>query len=146
MVFKLAVWAILTNYMTMIETIVTNTKSRRNIKYLFKNNNNKTPNAINYHGGLLSTPWTYLMSLSLWHDSEFIPCNCPTESKSSFWMSSFEFWATATRTYYLWGCNCVSRKSSFKYSLVFRYSRMINFIHHENEEMIVAVNAIYAIS
>ena len=30
----------------MFKTIVTNTKSRRNIKYLFKNNDNKTPNAI----------------------------------------------------------------------------------------------------
>ena len=30
----------------MFKTIVTNTKGRRNIKYLFKNNDNKTPNAI----------------------------------------------------------------------------------------------------
>ena len=30
----------------LFKTIVTNTKSRRNIKYLFKNNDNKTPNAI----------------------------------------------------------------------------------------------------
>ena len=41
--------------MTMFKTIVTTTKSRRNIKYLFKNNENKTPNAINYHGGLPSS-------------------------------------------------------------------------------------------
>ena len=39
----------------MFKTIVTNTKNRRNIKYLFKNNANKTPNAIDYHGGLSST-------------------------------------------------------------------------------------------
>ena len=32
----------------MFKTIVTNTKSRRYINYLFKNNGNKTPNAINY--------------------------------------------------------------------------------------------------
>ena len=43
------------NYITMFKTIVTNTKNRRNIKYLFKNNANKTPNAIDYHGGLSST-------------------------------------------------------------------------------------------
>ena len=41
--------------MTMFKTIVATTKSRRNIKYLFKNNENKTPNAINYHGGLPSS-------------------------------------------------------------------------------------------
>ena len=45
----------LTIYITMFKTIVTNTKNRRNIKYLFKNNDNKTPNAIDYHGGLSST-------------------------------------------------------------------------------------------
>ena len=39
----------------MFKTIVTNTKSRRNIKYFLKNNGNKTPNAINYDGGLSST-------------------------------------------------------------------------------------------
>ena len=44
-----------TNYITMFKTIVTNTKNRRNTKYLFKDNDNKTPNAINYHGGLSST-------------------------------------------------------------------------------------------
>ena len=58
--FKIAVWTILwpnINYITMLTTFVTNTKSRRNI-YLFKNNHNKTPNAVSYHGGLSSTLWT----------------------------------------------------------------------------------------
>ena len=41
--------------MRMFNTIVTTTKSRRSMKYLFKYNDNKTPNAINYHGGLSST-------------------------------------------------------------------------------------------
>ena len=49
----------------MFKTVVTNAKSRRNIKYLFKNNDNKTPNAINNDGGLSSTLRTYLLSLSL---------------------------------------------------------------------------------
>ena len=41
--------------MRMFNTIVAATKSRRSMKYLFKYNDNKTPNAINYHGGLSST-------------------------------------------------------------------------------------------
>ena len=41
--------------MRMFNTIVATTKSIRSMKYLFKNNDNKTPNAINYHGGLSST-------------------------------------------------------------------------------------------
>ena len=72
----------------MIKTIVTNTKSRRNIKYLFKNNDNKTPNAINYHGGLSSTAWTYLMSLSFWHDSEIHSMQLP-HGKQKFFSNEF---------------------------------------------------------
>ena len=44
-----------TNHMRMFNTIVAATKSRRSMKYLFKYNDNKTANAINYHGGLSST-------------------------------------------------------------------------------------------
>ena len=36
----------------MFKTVVTDTKRRRKIKYLFKDNDIKTPNAINYDGGL----------------------------------------------------------------------------------------------
>ena len=36
----------------MLKNFFTNTKSRWNIKNLFKNNNKNKPNAITYHGGL----------------------------------------------------------------------------------------------
>ena len=41
----------------MLKNFVADTKSRRNITcdYLSKNDDNKTPDAINYHGGLPST-------------------------------------------------------------------------------------------
>ena len=60
------------------------------MKYLFKNNANKTPNAIDYHGGLSSTLWTYLMSLSLWdHDSEVHSMQLPHDKHKLFLMSPF---------------------------------------------------------
>ena len=78
-----------TNYITMFKTIVTNTKNRRNTKYLFKDNDNKTPNAINYHGGLSSTLWTYLISQSLWHhDSEAYSMQLTHDKQKLFLMGS----------------------------------------------------------
>ena len=73
----------------MFKTIVTNTKNRRNIKYLFKNNDNKTPNAINYHGSLSSTLWTYSISQSLWHDLEAYSMQLTHDKQKFFLMSSF---------------------------------------------------------
>ena len=73
----------------MIKTIVTNTKSRRNIKYLFKNNDNKTPNAINYHGGLPSRAWTYLKSLT-WFGNSFHAIS-PRKAKVFFWRVRLSF-------------------------------------------------------
>ena len=75
--------------MRMFNSIVTTTKSRRSMKYLFKNNDNKTPNAINYHGGLSSTLWTYLISQSLWHDSEVHSIQLPHDKQKLFLMSPF---------------------------------------------------------
>ena len=84
----------------MLKNFFTNTKSRWNIKYLFKNNNKNKPNVITYHGGLSST---YLMSLSLSHDLEVhsMRLQLPQDKQKFFLMSSFQVWATASRTYYL---------------------------------------------
>ena len=72
----------------MLKNFLTNTKSRWNIKYLFKNNNKNTPNAINYHGGLSST---YLMSLCLSHDLEVhsMILQLPHDKQTFFLISSF---------------------------------------------------------
>ena len=48
----------------MLKNFFTNTKSRWNIKYLFKNNNKNKPNAITYHGGL-SKRYIFNVSKSL---------------------------------------------------------------------------------
>ena len=68
--------------MRMFNTIVTTTKSRKSMKYLFKNNDNKIPNAINYHGGLSK----YAVNLFNVSDMirKFIPCNYLTISKNYF--------------------------------------------------------------
>ena len=72
----------------MLKNFFTNTKSRWNIKHLFKNNNKNTPNAINYHGGLSST---YLMSLCLSHDLEVhsMRLQLPHDKQTFFLISSF---------------------------------------------------------
>ena len=72
----------------MLKNFFTNTKSRWNIKYLFKNNNKNTPDAINYHGGLSST---YLMSLCLSHDLEVhsMRLQLPHDKQTFFLISSF---------------------------------------------------------
>ena len=72
----------------MLKNFFTNTKSRWNIKYLFKNNNKNTPNAINYHGGLSRT---YLMSLCLSHDLEVhsMRLQLPHDKQTFFLVSSF---------------------------------------------------------
>ena len=70
----------------MLKNFFTNTKSRWNIKYFFKNNNKNTPKAINYHGGLSST---YLMSLSLSHEVHSMRLQLPHDKQTFFLMSSY---------------------------------------------------------
>ena len=106
------------NYITMFKTFVTNTKSRRNI-YLFRNKHSKTRNAVSYHGGLSSTLWTYLMSQSLWHESEAHSMQLPHDKQ---WVLFNEFLLALgnwSRTYSLWGCSYAPQRSIVGQSFVF---------------------------
>ena len=93
---------------------------------------NKTPNATNDDGGLSSTLWTCLLSLSLWHDSKVHSIQLPHDKQ---WVR-FRFRQPHVElTTYLWGCSYATQRSVEKSSVTLytlRYSAQDKTLYNMN--------------